>query len=187
MLGVDPGQIVRRYPAPGSTNAEETFHAHIEFDRPELPWAFSAQTAGDRMRPWLALVVVERDEIEWEPAQAGLQPIMAVDGRQLLPPLDDGVGVGARPDRRCRRPAVARAAARCRRRTRRSTSRASWPRGCCARTPTTSPAWCRPPSVGAQAGLGIAGGGLGPAWTPQDGRVRLPVYDRWEFRTAPGR
>ena len=50
VLGVDPGQIVRRYPSPGSTNAEETFHAHIEFDRPELPWAFSAQTPGRPMR-----------------------------------------------------------------------------------------------------------------------------------------
>ena len=43
------GQIVRRYPAPGATNAEETFHAHIEFDRPEVPWAFSAHTPGNQM------------------------------------------------------------------------------------------------------------------------------------------
>ena len=64
VLGVDPGQIVRRYPAPGSTNAEETFHAHIEFDRPEVPWAFSAQTPQDTMQAWLALVVLERDEVE---------------------------------------------------------------------------------------------------------------------------
>ena len=50
VLGVDPGQVVRRYPSPGSVNAEETFHAHIEFDRPELPWTFSAQTPGNTMR-----------------------------------------------------------------------------------------------------------------------------------------
>ena len=26
---------------------------------------------------------------------------------------------------------------------------------------------------------------LGPAWTAAGGQVRLPVYDRWDFRTAP--
>ena len=85
VLGVDPGQVVRRYPSPGSVNAEETFHAHIEFDRPELPWTFSAQTPGNTMRPWLALVVLERSEVEWEPARAGLQPVMAVDADRLPP------------------------------------------------------------------------------------------------------
>ena len=30
VVGIDPAQIIRRYPAPGSTNAEETFHAHVE-------------------------------------------------------------------------------------------------------------------------------------------------------------
>ena len=64
VLGIDPSQVVRRYPPPGSTNAEETFHAHIEFDRPELPWAFSAATPGVRMPAWIALVVFEREEVE---------------------------------------------------------------------------------------------------------------------------
>ena len=39
--------------------------------------------------------------------------------------------------------------------------------------------------AGRRAGLGLPGGTLGPAWTPADGTVRLPVFDRWEFRTAP--
>ena len=60
VLGIEPGQIVRRYPPPGSVSAEETFHAHIEFDRPELPWSFSARTPEERMPAWLALVVFER-------------------------------------------------------------------------------------------------------------------------------
>ena len=34
-------------------------------------------------------------------------------------------------------------------------------------------------------GLGIGGGTLGPAWQGGGGTVRLPVYDRWEFTTAP--
>ncbi len=86
VLGIDPSQVVRRYPPPGSTNAEETFYAHIEFDRPELPWAFSAATPEVRMPPWVALVVFEREEVEWQPAQTGLQPVIAVPAN-LLPPL----------------------------------------------------------------------------------------------------
>ncbi|MDX6401247.1 MAG: hypothetical protein QOF27_1853, partial [Gaiellaceae bacterium] len=87
VLGLDPAQVVRRYPSPGSTNAEETFHAHIEFDRPELPWAFSAHSVGDNMPPWLALVVFELDEVEWEPAGTGLQPVVSVPA-SVLPPVE---------------------------------------------------------------------------------------------------
>ena len=87
VLGVDSGQIVRRYPSPGSTNAEETFHAHIEFDRPELPWAFSAHTPGDRMPPWLTLVVFERDRGRVG-ARPGRAPADRVGRRRSsLPPL----------------------------------------------------------------------------------------------------
>ena len=103
VLGVDAGQIVRRYPPPGATTAEETFHAHIEFDRPEVPWAFSAHTAGEQMPAWLALVVFERHEVEWEPAQAGLQPVASVPG-ETLPPLDEaGRGPTRRPPAATRR------------------------------------------------------------------------------------
>jgi len=70
--GLDRAQIIRRYPTPGSTTAEETVLAHVEFDRPELPWAFSpAPQPGQPIKPWLALIVVPRMLVEWEPAAAG--------------------------------------------------------------------------------------------------------------------
>jgi len=180
VLGVDPAQIVRRYPSPGSTNAEETFHAHIEFDRPELPWAFSAHSPGDRMPPWLALVVFELDEVEWEPAQSGLQPVVSVSA-SLLPPLGS---------------AWAWAHAQATSGTATLSARLSTgyapvnvSRLLAARvlTQDTSYVACLVPTTdaGRRAGLGLPGGTLGPAWTPQDGTVRLPVFDRWEFRTAP--
>lgn len=180
VLAVDPGQIVRRYPAPGSTNAEETFHAHIEFDRPELPWAFSAQTPGETMRAWLALVVFERDEVEWEPAQTGLQPIVSI-AASTLPPLD-----AAWAWAHAQAPAGSASLS-----ARLSTAFApvNVSRLMAARilTQNTNYVACLVPAsdVGRRAGLGLTGGTLGPAWTPQDGTVRLPVYDRWEFRTAP--
>ncbi len=182
MLGVDPGQVVRRYPSPGSVNAEETFHAHIEFDRPELPWTFSAQTPGNTMRPWLALVVLERGEVEWEPARAGLQPVMAVDADRL-PPVS---GTAAAPWAHAQVPkGPASLAARL------STAFApvNVSRLLAARvlTQDTDYVACLVPTTdaGVKAGLGLPAGTLGAAWTPADGRVRLPVYDHWEFRTAP--
>lgn len=180
VLGVDPGQIVRRYPSPGSTNAEETFHAHIEFDRPELPWAFSARTPGDRLPAWLALLVFERDEVEWEPAQAGLQPIMSVPAA-LLPPLDTSWAWAHAQATS----GTASLSARL------STAHApvNVSRLLAARvlTQNTNYIACLVPTTdaGRKIGLGLPGGTLGPAWTTQDGTVRLPVYDRWEFRTAP--
>ena len=180
VLGVDPDQIVRRYPAPGSTNAEETFHAHIEFDRPELPWAFGAETPADRMRPWLALVVFERDEVVWEPAQGGLQPVASVPAA-LLPPLDSSWAWAHAQ-------ATAGSASL---EARLSTAHApvNVSRLLAARilADSTDYVACLVPTTdaGRRAGLGLEGGALGPAWTPSDGTVRLPVYDRWEFRTAP--
>lgn len=181
VLGIDRRQIVRRYPAPGSTNAEETFHAHIEFDRPELPWAFSAQTKGDAMRAWLALVVFERDEVEWEPAQSGLQPIASVPG-STLPPLETAWAWAHAQAPRGSASLSARL----------STGYApvNVARLMAARilTQNTNYVACLVPTTdaGVRAGLGLGDGGtLAPAWTGQEGTVRLPVYDRWEFRTAP--
>jgi hypothetical protein len=180
VLGLDPAQVVRRYPSPGSTNAEETFHAHIEFDRPELPWAFSAHSVGDNMPPWLALVVFELDEVEWEPAGTGLQPVVSVPA-SVLPPVESS---------------WAWAHAQATSGTASLTARLSTgyapvnvSRLLAARvlTQNTNYVACLVPTTdaGRRAGLGLPGGTLGPAWMPADGTVRLPVFDRWEFRTAP--
>ncbi|MFT4216666.1 MAG: hypothetical protein QM619_05700 [Micropruina sp.] len=180
VLGVDPGQIVRRYPTPGSVTAEETFHAHIEFDRPELPWAFSAETPNDRMSQWLALVVLERAECEWEPMTAGLPPVLRVDADRL-PDLNEQWGWAHAQT-------VAGTAALS---ARLSTaySQVNVSRLIAARqlTQETSYVACLVPTTdaGVKAGLGLGPGTLAPAWTGGSGQVRLPVYDRWEFRTAP--
>lgn len=180
VLGVELGQVVRRYPAPGSTKAEETFHAHIEFDRPEVPWAFSAHTAADRMRAWIALVVFEKHEVQWEPMQAGLRPIIAVDAA-LLPPLNQG-WAWAHAQATAGTPSLS---------ARLSTAWApvNVARLLAARvlTQNTDYVACVVPTTdaGVRAGLGVGGGTLDPAWTAGAGIVRLPVYDSWEFRTAP--
>jgi hypothetical protein len=50
--------VTRRYPTPGTADAEEPKVALVELAEPDLPWRYTpAAPAGDRLRPWLVLVV----------------------------------------------------------------------------------------------------------------------------------
>lgn len=181
VIGVDPAQIIRRYPSPGSITAEETFHAHIEFDRPELPWAFSAETPGPKMRPWLTLVALEVGEAEWEPATPGSAAVLSVDADRL-PNLADAwamahAQVAGGPASTSARLSSAHAPQNLSRllASRVLTQNTAY---VAVLVPTTN--------AGVAAGLDLpAPAALDHAWRRTDGRVRLPVYDRWEFRTAP--
>jgi hypothetical protein len=179
--GIASGQILRRYPAPGTTDAEETVLAHLEFDRPEMPWQFSAQKPAPGMRPWLTLIVVERATVQWEPA-TGLLPVLRVPLAQLPPladahlwahaqaPQSDATGISVRLSPEYAPVNLSRLVS-----PRVLTQETSY---LAALVPTTD--------VGARGGLGLTGGNLGPAWTSaSDDPVRLPVYDSWEFRTGP--
>jgi hypothetical protein len=68
VTSIDTSQISRRYPAPGTPDAEYGYFPHIEFTAPDLPWLLSPSCAdeGDtaanstgRLRPWLVLVCFE--------------------------------------------------------------------------------------------------------------------------------
>jgi hypothetical protein len=54
-------EIVRRYPVPGAVDVETNYFPLVEFRAPDLPWRYTPAGPGtnDRLRPWLALVVVE--------------------------------------------------------------------------------------------------------------------------------
>lgn len=53
-----PGCIVRRFPAPGTGDAEAKKCAHVEFAALDLPWRYTPfPPAGDKLDPWLVLVV----------------------------------------------------------------------------------------------------------------------------------
>jgi hypothetical protein len=60
VAGLEPGQIIGRFPVPGSTGSEAINLAAVEFNSTDLPWRFSPARAGDqqRLRPWLVLIVV---------------------------------------------------------------------------------------------------------------------------------
>lgn len=184
--GLEHTQIVRRFPAPDSLTAEETVLAHVEFDRPEVPWAFSAEPQSDTMRPWLTLVVVERQHVAWEAATSAMLPIMRVPLGEL-PTLENRVHLWAHAQApRTDAPQEASLSARMSpAHAPVNLSRLLSPRilreetdYVAAIVPTTD--------VGVRGGLGLDGGTLDPAWTAgSPDPVRLPVYDSWTFRTGP--
>jgi hypothetical protein len=89
VLGIDERQIIRRYPLAEAVNAEDTFLAHVEFDRPVVPWLFSPMAAvGDKLTPWLALVVLEQGRYTMRPGRDGL-PDQVQTFLGELQPTDD--------------------------------------------------------------------------------------------------
>jgi hypothetical protein len=62
VIGISASQVVRTDPVDGAVGVEPNYFAQIEFDRPDLPWLFTpAAAAGERLRPWIVLVVVDLD------------------------------------------------------------------------------------------------------------------------------
>jgi hypothetical protein len=59
VAGLQPGAIVRRYPAPGTLDHESDRCPYVELADPALPWRYTpAPTpAGADLHPWLVLVV----------------------------------------------------------------------------------------------------------------------------------
>ncbi|NKE48600.1 hypothetical protein HB662_27780 [Roseomonas frigidaquae] len=188
VLGLDPQQIIRRVPEDGCVDAEENFLAHVEFDRPELPWLFTPRPpAGGRLPPWIVLVVCDARAARLEPGPSGLpQRLRTLAGE--LQPLDDAWAFahaqvagqppeGEIPDRLSDAHAPANLS-----------------RLICPRRLAAGRSWiaCVVPAFdcGARAGLGLPGGSLGPAWTrAADGtdanaEILLPAYHAWRFATG---
>lgn len=186
VIGIDPAQIVRRVPADGTAAAEESFLAHIEFDRPEMPWLFTPlAAAGDRLQPWIALVVCDAAVTTVEPGVNGLPQQLRTRLGQLQP-LDEAwawahaqvVGPASGTPSVADRLSEAFAPT--------NLSRLLCPRKLEARRDYVA-AVVPTFDCGVKAGLGLAGGTLGPAWTHAangaDGgtEIVLPAYHVWRF------
>jgi hypothetical protein len=79
VIGLHPGAIVRRYPAPGAIDHESDRCPYVEFAEPSLPWRYTpagnpaAGTGG--LHPWLVLVVgVEGSELELDGDHVTIAP-----------------------------------------------------------------------------------------------------------------
>ena len=64
---IDPRQVIRAFPKADVVNAEVDDLAHVEFDRPDLPWLFTpaGPDAAGHLVPWITLVVAERRHVDW--------------------------------------------------------------------------------------------------------------------------
>jgi hypothetical protein len=90
VVGIDPRHAIRTEPREFSTNFEPNYLCAIEFDAPDFPWLFTpAAPNGNRLRPWVALIVLADGEF-MPPTQApNPLPVIQVSSAALLPDLSD--------------------------------------------------------------------------------------------------
>jgi hypothetical protein len=76
VISIDPARVLRRLPVAGTNRAEPEFFPAIEFDQPDLPWAYSPVRADStRVMPWICLIVVEdRPGVTLRPGGRGQSP-----------------------------------------------------------------------------------------------------------------
>ncbi|MFI2737434.1 hypothetical protein [Streptomyces sp. NPDC018711] len=169
---LDPRQIVRVYPLPGTPDAETTKFPMVEFDRTDLPWLFTplAPVSGGALRPWLALVCVPARLARPGREPGRPLPVLRVSGAELPDPdrlhlwAHVQTLVGHEQDPRAR------------------VSRLLAPRRL---LPHTEYVACLVPAfeAGRRAGHGETGGDLAHAWSA-DTDADLPVYHSWTFSTG---
>jgi hypothetical protein len=190
VVGLDRQQIIRREPRPGTGDFEPNYFPLIELDAPELPWLFSPEVAGARVRPWLVLVAIRRELVQLSSDPRRPLPwisLAAADARDELPDLAESwawahaqiAGSAATPEEALdgRQPELTLARLLCPRRLR----------------PRQTYVACLVPAyrAGAQAGRGEpVDADAAPAWPPPGGwdalagSFELPLYDHWEFATG---
>ena len=193
VVAIEPRQVLRVSPVAGARDAEPDFFPLIEFDAPELPWAYSPTVpSGSRLRPWLVLVVVEADPaVRLARGEQGQSPwilnLPADRARKELPDLADAA-TWAHAQVACE--TADQVAATLAAQPDRTLSRLLAPRHL---RPNRGYVAAVVPTYlsGRIAGLGedptghpALVNGLEPAWTALDVPTRLPAYYAWTFRTG---
>ena len=65
IVGIDPKAIIKTEPRNWITNFEPNYLPYIEFYDEDFPWRYTpSAAAGDRLTPWLTLVVLTEDEFD---------------------------------------------------------------------------------------------------------------------------
>jgi len=201
ITGIDRQQVVRTEPRNLATNFEPNYFPAVEFDRPDFPWLFtparSAKEDASKLRPWLCLVVVRKQEgVTLRINRTLPLPVLEITApaqpERELPDLSEswawahGQVTAARRDKDAIQDALAGDPAL-------TVSRLLCPRRL---DPLTEYLACVVPTfeLGRKAGLGLPitpadEKVLQPAWDSGVhplSSVTLPVYIHWEFRTGTG-
>ena len=178
--------VVRVVPGRDESDAEFDQFAAIELDPVDLPWRYSPTAAvGDRLQPWMALVVLKDDEITATVA-ASLDrklPLVTVPGARLPDLANAWAWAHVQAIGAATQASVGTALAGP---PGRLVARIFCPRRLEARTAYNAflvPTFAR----GRAAGAGDSPGSLAalaPAWTTAQPEVTLPVYYQWRFLTG---
>jgi hypothetical protein len=203
VVGIDAHQVVRTEPRADTRDFESNFFPSIEFDRPDFPWLFTpaAANADGKLRPWLCLVVVRKqDGVQIDSTVGAPLPTLTITAPAKhfveLPDLKDSWGwahaqaASGDMSEAAMRGALDGAPEL-------SLSRLVCPRLLVADTDYIA---CVVPTfeLGRKAGLGLpiadadltAANALAPAWTvtpvSPPPTLQLPVYYTWQFHSGPG-
>jgi hypothetical protein len=195
VIGINRREVIRTDPAPYGRAFEPNCMACIEFDQPGFPWLFTPASPDDRqrLRPWLCLVVVQKQQgVSLTVDAAKPLPVLSIgepaDMTKELPDLSDSWG-WAHAQVTAFDSTLAEALTA---HPERSLSRLLCPR---MLAPEASYYACLVPAfeAGRLAGLGLPPTEqdlttLGPAWRLDDPpqSLLLPVYHHWEFATGAG-
>jgi len=89
IIGIQRDMVVRTEPRNWITNFEPNYLAFIEFYDEDFPWRYTpAKPDGERLRPWLQLLVLDEDEFERDGRRMPL-PVVTVKRKEALPPSDE--------------------------------------------------------------------------------------------------
>lgn len=89
IIGVHRDMVVRCEPRDGTVNFEPNYLAFIEFYDEDFAWRYTpARPDGERLRPWLQLLVLKPGEFDRDDRRLPL-PVVAVKSKEALPRADE--------------------------------------------------------------------------------------------------
>lgn len=159
VIGLQPGAIVRRYPAPGAIDHESDRCPYVEFADPSLPWRYTPAPkppAGTgNLHPWLVLVVgVEGAELTYADGQVTIEAAIQLGPHALGGPTSAYRFAHVQADAQGRR---------------------------------TARVLCGRPLQAGTDYLAVVVAAYDAQGRPQwdgSGPVTVPAYDHWRFRTG---
>src|SRR4030095_6274632 len=89
IIGIHRDMIVRTEPRNWITNVEPNYLAFIEFYDEDFPWRYTpARPQGERLRPWIYLLVLKEGEFDRNDKRLPL-PVISVRNNNAWPPSDE--------------------------------------------------------------------------------------------------
>ena len=93
IVGIDQNVVIKTEPKHWVTNFEPNYFPFIEFYEEDFPWRYSpANATGNKLRPWMVLVVLKESEFERDQTLFGSLPSIRVIGHENDAPGTTGAG-----------------------------------------------------------------------------------------------